>query len=232
MSREFDGVNDLMTYSVTTPATALTMLMVLKILNATDSAWLSFMEFETAPGTNRAAMGRENSAIGHLYLSSSSLQYHNASAGEVSDADGWMIVAVTKAAGTVTPRMHKMVVGGSAFHNDAGGTLQDPTAGNQLKLGGDSDFANMRAAVAAFWTSELSDANLNTIHSALTTQSILDLSPAWCVDDGNGDGLATDLVGSADRTALEGTTDSADDPPGWVYFGEATGPSQRFMWLP
>jgi hypothetical protein len=231
MSRLFDGVDDLMTYGslTSTPTGALTLLILLKVAVAADNTWLSFIEIQQN-ATGRVAIGRENSATGHIYISGSSVQYYNAADGAITDADGWTIVAVTKAAGTATPRIHKMVIGGSAFHNNAGGTINNPASGNQLFLGGNDDFANIYVGAAAYWNSELTDGQLNGIHSAKTTQSILDLTPIWCVDDGNGDGLATDRAGTKNRTALTGTTDSADDPSGWVYFGEggAAAPSRSY----
>ena len=223
MSRLFasSGTNEMIYSLDTSPTAAFTMLIVVKIATTTDTTWQSLLEFHTAPTTHMLAMGRNDS--GHIYVATGSTQYYNNANGQIRDEDGWAIVAATKIAGTNIPRIHKMVVGGSAFHNDAGGTIGDPGGPDQVRIGGNDDWADIYVAAAAFWNSALTDGNLDSIHSALTTQSILDLSPAWCVDDAGGDGLATDLVGTNDRDTLVGTTDSADDPPGWVYFGEGGG---------
>ena len=215
MSREFDGVDDLMTYSGSVPnlSGALTILIVVKILVAADNTWLSFIEHENS-GSAKPSLGRTNGGV--IYMSNSAA---NQTAISITDSDGWMIVACTKATGSATPRMHKCIIGGANTHTDAGGTLGNDGTMNTIRIGGNDDFANIRVAAAATWAgTALTDANINGINSAATTQSILDLSPSWCVDDS--DAFATDLTaGTIDRTALVGTTDSADDPTGWVYFG-------------
>jgi hypothetical protein len=82
----------------------------------------------------------------------------------------------------------------------------------------------MRLAAVALWNSVLTQGQIEGIASAKTTQSILDLSPLWCVDDGpTSNAFALDLVGNVDRTAINGTSDNADDPAGWVYLGEGGG---------
>jgi hypothetical protein len=88
-----------------------------------------------------------------------------------------------------------------------------------LKVGGDDDFANIYLAAFAYWNGvTLSQAQIEGINTAKTTQSILDLSPTAAYDDS--DAFATDLTaGTADRSSIVGTTDSADDPSGWVYLG-------------
>lgn len=211
MSRLFNGTSNFMTFTPTDWAFG-TLLVVARIMTTNDVAWQSFIEGE-APGGLRYAFGRSNS--GNLYLANG---ITTASAVAAQDADGWAIYAVTKATGTVAPTMHRIPIGGTRTSTAPGTTLTNSTtiAGGSTKVGGDDDFANIRlAAVAIFNGTVLTTTQLDGINTAKTTQSIADLSPTALYDDS--DAFATDLIGSADRTAISGTTDDADDPSGWVY---------------
>lgn len=222
MSRLFDGVDDLMTYSHTGSPNltgALTMLVVAKLAN--NDGWMSWIECETSGGGLGCALGRNPNTGNDIYMSNQSANVHAIAA---TDVTNWAVWAVTKTSGTTTPRMHKVIVGGAATHTDANSTLANPSsqANGNIRIGGNDDFANFRLAAAALWEgTALSDGNIETIASTATTQGILDLSPTWCVDDS--DAFATDLVGSIDRTSITGTADDADDPSGWVYFGGGGG---------
>lgn len=220
MSRLFDGVDDVMTYPISASGGADwrfgTLLIVCRILNTGDTAWLSFLEAESAGNAQRYSMGRRND--GRLYLVDSdtgSLQ----SAVTIEDADNWAIYAVTKATGSVAATMHKIPLATGTRTSTAAGSAQadgKDASGGELRLGGPSDFANIRVAAAAVFPGVvLTTTQLDGIASAKTTASIAALSPTWLVDDS--DGLATDLIGTADRTAIVGTADDADDPAGWVY---------------
>lgn len=229
MSREFNNgvTTDLMLYASNVPGGygngAHTTLLVIRIMATNDGVWISGLESDSSAGANPGpALGRRSSGT----------TYYSTPAG-VSDAvswtdsDNWCVIAGTKASGSATPNHYKIPIGGatsSSAGNLAGGNFN---AADRLKLGGPSDGAHVRIAAAAIWNSVLTQGQIEGIASAKTTASILALSPLWCVDDS--DGLATDLVGTADRTTLTGTSDNADDPAGWAYFG-ASGPSQRFRW--
>ena len=218
MSRLFDGVNDESIYTV--PASGVdvsgahTLLCVCRILTVSDTAWQSIIETQTSAAAGAATIGRNNGGL--IYWSQGATLNSGTS---WTDSDNWVIVATTRAAGTVTTRMHKSVVGGANTHADAanGGTLaaSPSIASGTIRIGGNDDFANIRVAAAALFNKVLSDAELNGINTALTTQSIYDLTPVWLVDDA--DGLVADYMNNADRTSVVGTADDADDPAGWVY---------------
>lgn len=225
MSRLFDGVDDQMVYTIPAAGgpnfTFGTMLVLVKIATTTDNAWLSFIEGETSGAGLRFAIGRQNSSPGRLYYANGTVAPETASV-TIEDSEGWAIMCATKATGSVAPTHHKIIVSTGTRTTAAPGVAaanSTTTANGNLRLGGNDDFANIYLGAAAIWVGTvLSTAQLDGIASAKTTQSILDLSPTWCVDDS--DGLATDLTaGTVDRATLVGTTDSADDPAGWVYFG-------------
>lgn len=238
MSRLFDGSDDVMTFPspASAPAMndALSLLMVVRIMTASDNTWLSMFEFnrgDPVSGGNACAFGRKptGGSIGEMYFANTAGNVGGTTAINISDADGWMVLACTRSAAAATT-FYKIPIGGSTT-TFAGGALADGLTWQStptLTFGGPEDFSNIRVAALAYWNGTvLSQANVESVATAKTTQSILDLSPLACYDDS--DAFATDLAGSADRTSVVGTADDADDPSGWVYFGVG-GASQRFRW--
>jgi hypothetical protein len=191
-----------------------TLLVVARIMTTTDAAWLSFMEAENASNIARYSFGRRST--GAMYYANDSTL--DSAALNIEDGDGWAVYAVTKATGSATPSYHKIPIGGSRTTTTSAASLANSStsAGGELRIGGPSDFAHMRLAVASVFPGVvLTTGQLEGIATTKTTQSIADLLPLWLVDDS--DGFATDLIGTADRTAIVGTVDDADDPAGWVY---------------
>jgi hypothetical protein len=216
MSRLFAGGTDLMTYSPVDWAFG-TLLIVGKIATTNDASWLSFIEGEASGGTTNYALGRHNS--GPIYMSNNATLSKGSQA--IQDADGWCIFAVTKATGTAAPIMYKIPIGGTRINSTGDVSLANSPAivagGGRIRIAGNDDPANMYiAAVAIFNGTVLTGAQLDGINTAKTTASINALGPTWLIDDS--DSLATDLTaGTADRTAISGTTSSADNPSSWVY---------------
>jgi hypothetical protein len=223
VSRLFDGVDDQMVFDVPASSSGQgvnlrwgTLLIVVKIAQSSGS-WMSFLEKEHNNGTSHGGFGRHSNNSPYMAYASSLAE--NGAGLDITSADGWMVVAVTKATGTATPNLIKAPIGGSVSSNAAGSTIGDlsDSSNGRVRIGGNDDWANMYvAAVAAFHGVVLTTTDVQGIADAATTQSIADLNPTWLIDDS--DAFATDLMGSGhDRTSITGTTDSADDPSGWVY---------------
>lgn len=216
MSRLFDGVNDEMVYTV--PASGIdvngahTLLIVVRQIATSDTIWQSYIETQTSAAAAAATLGRNN--VGQVYWAQGATA---TSAISMTDSDNWVVAAARKTAGSSIPTFSKCVVGGANTHTAGGGSLvaSPSIASGTIRIGGNDDFANIRVAAAAIFTRVLSDAEINGINAALTTQSIFDLTPVWLVDDL--DGFATDYMNNADRTSIVGTADDADDPAGWVF---------------
>jgi hypothetical protein len=223
VSRLFDGVDDQMVYDIPASSSGQganitwgTILIVVKILQG-DGSWMSFFEKEHNNGTSHGGFGRHSNNSPYMAFASSLAE--NGSGIDVTDGDGWMVVAVTKVTGTATPNIIKCPIGGSVSANAATstiGNLSDSSNG-RVRVGGNDDWANMLvAAEAAFQGIVLTTTDVQGIADAATTQAIADLLPTWLIDDS--DGLATCLMGSGhDRASVTGTADSGDDPTGWVY---------------
>lgn len=214
MSREFDGVDDQAVATITGPNGAYTLLEVVRIMSTSDTIWHSFIEIENS-GTLVCGLGRSDAGLLYAYV--------NGTQDDVpfTDSDGWALVAHTKTAGSTTPILHKIIIGGAATHTAVPFTTGAPASvGNTLRLGGNDDFSHSRRAVSALIRGvALSNAELEGIATAKTTQSIADLCNAttdYLYDDSNG--FTTNLLdpGRGDLTKT-GTTDNADDPSGWVY---------------
>lgn len=220
MSRLFDGVDDVMTFGQPSgpPAMndALTLVAVVRIMTTSDNAWQSIMEFERADTTPCCYLGRGAAGAGTGELRFINTNGIGFIVLPITDADGWMVIADIRSAAAGTTGYKRPI--GSASTVVAGGALADGlawNAGGVLKVGGDDDFANIRLAAFGYVNgTALTQGQLDAIDS---TQDLIDLGFTAVYDDS--DAFATDLVGSADRTAIVGTVDDADDPAGWTYFG-------------
>jgi hypothetical protein len=233
MSRSFAGGSDLMTYGSPSSAPAmndaLTLMAVVKITHTTDGSWASIIEMQNGAGNICCLLRGADSPSGRLVFVNPVGALYPATGGAIpiTDADGWMVLAITRSTAAAT-NFYKIPIGGST-ETDVGGAMADNASWQSsgtptLTLGGPEDAVPIIFAAAAYWDGvTLSQAQIEGVATAKTTQSILDLSPTWCVDDS--DAFATNLAdpGEGDRTAISGTTDSGDDPAGWVYLGGSSG---------
>lgn len=227
MSRLFDGVDDLIDdVGITTLAVngALTFLVVVKFVSA--SSWCALIECETNNSGGYKCGITRNSGTGLRFADETSFS----DAGSIAASDGWIIAATTKATGTATPDHHKLVIGGSRTTSTGSASVGsgNNTTVEHVKLGGDDDRQQIYFGAAAIFSKVLTTTELDGINTAKTSQSIFDLGPIWFADDGNS--FATEIVSGRSLT-LTGTTDDADDPSGWVYYGAAAA-TKAPIWNP
>lgn len=180
---------------------------------AATQAWLSVL---ASNGDDQIAMADEVNVYGSSYASD-------------WIAGDWALVMIRKASGTAAIESGVARLDGSAAwtYLSTSPTTTGGTAGTPDKIefgatnnGDFSSFKDMLLATAAIWNSSLSDANLNTIASALSTQSIADLSPLalWDFNQASTGTAVEDLVGTSDQSAISGTSVvTIDDPPGWTF---------------
>lgn len=224
MSTLFDGTDDVITFGSAAPgagSAAHTLLVVAK--NVSGTSWASLIERESSGGSLVHGMGRRSNS--NLYYAPTGGIQDGGASFVITATTTWWVLAVTHPGGTAAPRYHKVNVGGGSPTHAAGSSTTPGGTAARVKLGGDDDFANFLMAAAAVWQgTALADADIDGIATDATTQSIADLTPTWLSDAD--DQFATDLVGSADQTAIVGTSSSADDPPSWVYgLGGGGGPA-------
>jgi hypothetical protein len=134
-------------------------------------------------------------------------------------ADGWAIIAFTKAATTVTPRAH-LYKGGSWTHEAMSTTVPDAAT----HVGGYMLFASSIAAnyavdvaVGAEWDSVLSDGDIETFDWA--SQNWADLSPLslWNFDQAVRTDPIPDLIGANDLNGDADAPISYDGPRDWDF---------------
>lgn len=223
MSRFFNGADKIVFGSVASAANvngAFTMLVVWRITTATDTSWQSAIETHTSAAAPSVSMGRRQDAtLGHLYVSNATLATGTDTGldNTIENADNWTVCAAGKAAGSSAPFNHKVVIGGAStrFTNSFGMPDAPSITGGTIVLGGDDDPLTGRIAAAAIFNKVLSQAEVEGIASAKTTQSIYALGPVWLVDDN--DAFVADYMGNSGNGTKTNTADDADDPSGWVY---------------
>ena len=206
-----------------------TMLIVQRML-AANGSWQSLLESESSAPAPRPSIGRQ--VTDNDFYFSDSVGLKEAPTVEVLSSQNWTILAATRPAGAAqTVRAHYFQVGGSPpTHENFPGTASNETAyaTGKFIIAGDDDPANIRVAAWAIWDgTALADGDFDSIATALTTQSILDLSPTACFDSEN-DLMLTDLAGTLPGTLVGTITESADGPTDWLYFGESAEPEVTF----
>ena len=137
----------------------------------------------------------------------------------LAQADGWAIIAATKAAGTATPRLH-LYKSGAWSHENGSGTIANASAHS----GGYQFFATsvladyaFDLAVAGEWDSALSDGQIETLDWA--SQNWADLAPLalWNFDQTVTTDTIPDLIGAVDLAGNAGVPIGNDGPAGWDY---------------
>jgi hypothetical protein len=139
----------------------------------------------------------------------------------------WYLCAQTKAAGSNTYRHHLW-----AYASDGSGTMShgvsagssaqgDGSAITEIRLGATEVQANGLIAVAAVWTSVLSDADLDGFKSAnlstWTTSSGGQPKELISLENWNGASGASVLVGTSSYSSTTGTVSSGSNPPGFSF---------------
>ena len=142
--------------------------------------------------------------------------------------NAWYIMAFTKASGSATFRAHMYAIALTTWHrNDSASSVSDAASGTAIDTVTWGAFTpgvghNMyRLAVAAVWNgTQLSDAQLNTVASALSTQSVYALSPnaLWEFNQASVGTSVTDLMGGgANQKGISGTSVVTGDDPTWTF---------------
>lgn len=221
-TREFNGTSDFLTLGAagSTPQVGATSWLCL-IKPLVTGTLGTFVTIARTTGNNSLFEMLDGAGAGIL-------AHYNESDGRVSGLAGvtatdWQILGVSKPAGTsIFPRLHRSIVGsGSWTHVDATVNMGSVPSDTWTKTyigcrNGTTNFKNFRIAVAALFSSELSDANYQSVTGS--TQQIANLGPIalWEFNQASVATTVTDLIGTANETARTGTTAVADDPA-WTY---------------
>lgn len=161
------------------------------------------------------------------------------------NADGWVLIAMTKADGTVTPRFHHYNLGTTTItRSDGASTQADSTtmaSTGRWKFGRDehSNVWGGKLAVTAVWNGALSDAQVDELYANLRTSDWLTNSAGapLALWEFNQTSVATPVPdatgGGATQSAIVGTSvDTGDDPPGWTFLPVPAVIPPRFVAIP
>jgi hypothetical protein len=133
------------------------------------------------------------------------------------------MLAISKASGTVAPDFTVYPIGGSPTNAAGSAAVANIDPNDSIVFGNmdGADFFNGFVAALALWDVALSQADRESLASTMTRANWLSLTPKFLVDEL--DVFQTDYAGTSTRSAISGTTDSADDPTGWENWAAAAG---------
>lgn len=223
MSRLFDGAGDEVNWSIGSIVGTGAWTFAALVKFDAGVSWQGLLNLENS-GTHRVGMER-NGSSGNLAVDAANGTNTRDSGLAISSSDGWVLLAASRPAGNnQVVRFTKYPIGGTASHaNSTSPNMDNAAASDTIMFGntqGADDFDG-RTAVVAYWDTNLSDAQMESLVTTLTRANWLSLSPAFLVDEL--DAFQTDYAGTSTRTSITGTTDDADDPTGWASWAGAAG---------
>ena len=221
MSRAFDGVDDVITFSAGAAATlqngAFTLVFLVK-LNANHRGGLYS---GTATGTRRLGVNPFDNNEIFFNITGSGFTSVNYSA----LIGGWAVIGFTKASGSNPVRAHIYDYDTALWSHTDLASLANGSGTVDAILVGSFDpgqFLNANVAAYGLWTgTALTDGNFEAgtgFQSSLANWFDLTPSVLWRFNQASTADPVDDLMGSgANQSAIVGTTVSADDPPGFSY---------------
>ena len=199
----------------------------------TDNVIDAFLSWEGSSGSSIGFTGRYSD--NKLAVARAGGSYDNSGPTFLS-SEGWTVLAVTKTAGTVVPRFHKVSAptGTPAVHQNAAiavGPWSAPGAGGHFRLANDTfhePFHGHVAGIGVFPTA-LSDANVEALVVNWDQWVTLGAKHLWVLDQATPAGPVLDSIpgGGADQTNVFATTVvPAVAPIAWAGSRPATVPGQ------
>lgn len=137
--------------------------------------------------------------------------------------DGWLLVAATKATGSVPVRFHRYEYATSTWQHADGLTnfANSSTPITSCTIGATFSPSNFLAgdiAVAGGWNVVLTDAQIEALAKDLPAWDAVDVKGLWALDQSETSQSIRDLSGNgANQTAITGTTVGASDVPDFAY---------------
>jgi hypothetical protein len=136
-----------------------------------------------------------------------------------NSANGWCLVACTKATGSATPRYHKYVFSSSTWsHGNGVGAVSNATSapGGNVKFGDvGGDALNGDIAAAALYDRALSDQEIESLAGSWELWLACGPVGAWLFDQAATGQTLVDWVGGANQSAITGTSVTTASQPGW-----------------
>lgn len=214
--RRFNGSTDVVTLSLGGLSTMTFGTVAVLCRRSDETTW------------DGAFVTRTSGATPELYIdiapsgSSNFLWYNFASAANagvvVNSANDWVWTIINKASGSVAPRTHKLVMSTGVWTRANGAALGDATSpsGGDLQIGNaGGDFFTGDIAAVAVWTTSLADAVLDGMVNSWPAVLAANPQAAWLLNQASTGTSITDAIGSANQTALSGTTVQTGTIPNW-----------------
>lgn len=199
-------------------ASARTFVAVVRLAsNVSGSPWTIFCA-KAADGLQQAAFRIGNSTGTDANLAVGVQGTSTSSTTSVSTSDGWVLVFVSKAAGTATPRFGKYVYSSDSwsFSNGAaiayGGTTCDMVQIGETTA--DARYFDGDIAAVAAIPSALTDGQIAALPYSLSSWRSYAPDGLWILDQSDTSQAVVDLSGNgANQTSITGTTVSTASVP-------------------
>ena len=194
----------------------------LAVLSRTNTNRTSFLGTRGSGDTDSYVAWIEQNPYNHLALSTWGGSTETAV--DLTQANGWGIVALTKGTGTVAQRGHVCVLSGPTWTHGDGSNFADGAAATEWLIGAVYRYAYRAEADAdifcvARWATALSDATLETFTSL---PAIIAAAPTnlWVLDQASTATAVTEYNGTgADQVSISGTSVVSDTIPNFAPSG-------------
>lgn len=253
MSRRFSAANDEVRYPVQAGSNftgAWSMAVLLKRAAAT-LAWQAIIGHHDSAGAYQAGFeisGQPNPQDHVIAGYNATTTAYGVT--RAQSTDGWVVLGVSKASGSVLPRAH-LYKAGAWTHESLNTSVSNSAtqAGGSIRLGEIADVDDLDGWIAADggWAADIGDAGFNALttnlaindwvthatapqyvhqhNQATASQDILDLM-------GNGHVATGTITGVTTASGIAGTSmDTANEPTGWTYYGAAAVTTKRLSAL-
>jgi hypothetical protein len=197
-------------------AGAFTIVGLVKPDALAQGTYISFL----GGGTERAGFGESSSGKPSLDTAVGSTN----SGFVTMDAAVWELMAVTKASGSTQGKVHTKPLGSGSWEQSAGGDTYTVPSGtiDSIRIATNGDNSNpkdARIAWFAVFPRELSDAEVQSIDTAATSQNLVTLGAThlWHFNQASTATAVNDQIGTFNQTAIVGTTVDSSADPTWNY---------------
>jgi len=234
-TRDFDGTDDRIIASLGNNNLTGAWTMIVGCRKDADSIWGPLMVIENSAGTAVQVgifIADTNPGRPGVIWGTNSNALASAAGTNVQQADGWVIVAFSKASGSVAPRGH-VYKAGAWTHADMATAVanQASFAGGRVVFGSSlaANFFNGKIGFAYIFNgTALSDSQFEALDGgSKSTYLALGPSGGWEFNQSAVGTSVTDLTGNgADQTAITGTTVTTSDAPAssvYVFTDPGTG---------
>jgi tyrosinase len=224
--RQFDGVDDVIRCGVGGAALTGAFTVAVLMKKTRDGHMETFLCSHTSGGAATVLLGSDDTD--YVYYEVNGAWGRGAT--KVRVTNGWLLIVITKAAGSSTVRVHSRPLTGTTWSHGAGsaGAQANPaaTTGGQWRFAnrGTNVFEAPRLAVAGVWNVAMTDAQVEALatnkrttdwasHAAGAPRALWELNQTSVATP------VADLTGNgAGQVSIVGTTVvTGDDPPAWVF---------------